>query len=261
MVSLNSGEEIQLGQLVSLYEGMHAKGLSQEQRLLEARDLCAKPDTLVKMFEEDVEAFASYDNQQESFHSGADDRDSTSFSPGSKTRVVAQSLITMIEGGTVEVAGNQELSFRYVDREIVSARTPKATFRTVDGDARSASTLPKLDLLLASGDGTPIVAELKVGDDRDPFYALIQALAHAAMLVTENQLKRLHAQYPKDISKDCEKVDVYVVLVGNAVGTNWDDFDECAQDLAEKLMNDKSFARRVRRIEQIKLKVGARSLG
>ena len=257
---MNSGEAIQLGHLVSLYEGMHAKGLSQKERLQEAKDLCEKPETLAKMFEEDVEAFASYDNEGVPFHSADKNRDKTSFSPKSKTRVVAQSLITLMDGETVEVAGRPDLNFRYVDREIVSARTPKATFRTTDDKVRSADTLPKLDLLLANaGDGTPIVGELKVGDDRDPFYALIQALAHAAMLVTDNQTNRLRAQYPDTFSQDFEKVDVYVVLVGSAKGSNWPDFDNYARDLAGKLMQIDSFARRVRRVEQVRLTMGARS--
>ena len=259
---MNSGEAIQLGQLVSLYEGMHTRGLSQKERLQEAEDLCEKPETLAKMFEEDVEAFASYDNEGVPFHSGAQDRDKTSFSPKSKTRVVAQSLITLMDGETIEVAGRPDLNFRYVDREIVSARTPGATFRTTDGKIRSADTLPKLDLLLANADdGTPIVGELKVGDDRDPFYALIQALAHASMLVTENQAKRLRTQYPDTFSQDFERVDVYVVLVGSAEGSNWPDFDNYARDLAGELMRIDSFARRVRRIEQVRLILGGRSPG
>src|SRR5215211_5863703 len=51
--------------------------------------------------------------------------------------------------------------------------------RTISGEARSPKTAPRLDLLLAGKGGLPLAAELKAGDDRDPFYALIQALAHA----------------------------------------------------------------------------------
>lgn len=47
---------------------------------------------------------------------------------------------------------------------------------------------PQLNLLLAGMDGLPIAAALKAGDDGVPFYALILALAHGAMLVTPNPL-------------------------------------------------------------------------
>lgn len=261
MASLSNGNEVKLGRLVELYEGMGAKGLSQEVRLRQAEELSNHPEQIAEMFEADHEQLDPLDYKMAPFHSGAEDRDDKAFAPKSKTRVVAQSLITMIGKETVEVAGSPELNFVYLDREIVTARAPGATFRSQNGELRSSRSLPKLDLLLANADdGTPIVAELKVGDDRDPFYALIQALAHAAMLSTRNQLDRLHHQYEHAIAKDSEKVDVYVVLVGSATGSNWSEFDRLARKLASGLLEIGSFSSRVRNVEQVKLSVEGSSL-
>ena len=44
-------------------------------------------------------------------------------------------------------------------------------------------------------DRRPIIAEVKVGNDMNPFYALIQTLMWAAELVTFNQATRLKRHY------------------------------------------------------------------
>ena len=85
------------------------------------------------------------------------------------------------------VVDHPHLRFRYVDREIASARTTKDSSR-----GRPLS----LDLLLANAeDRTPIVGEVKLGGDQNAFYALIQALVQAARLSTPKQLERLRRFY------------------------------------------------------------------
>ena len=44
-------------------------------------------------------------------------------------------------------------------------------------------------------DRRPIIAEVKVGNDMNPFYALIQTLMYAAELATFNQATRLQQHY------------------------------------------------------------------
>jgi hypothetical protein len=256
--------EAPLGELVELYEEMGDKPPSgrkprtQAERLEQAAELASNPMAVAKMFERDVKRFRPYDMRKKQFHSGAKDRDTKDFARSSKTRMVAEALIEIGEK-KVSVAREADLSFTYVDREIVSARTPGGIMRTFSGEARSPTTAPKLDLLLAGGDGLPIVGELKVGDDRDPFYALIQALAHAAMLVTPNQLARLRQHYKGAFSGKGSKIGVYVVLVGEASGTNRPEFQEQATKLAEGLRKCKPFTRHVKRLAQVKLFVGATS--
>jgi hypothetical protein len=254
--------EAPLGELVQLYEQMGDKPLgggkpaTQAKRLKQAAELASDPMAVAEMFHRDVERFEPYDLRNEGFHSGAKDRDTRNFARSSKTRMVAETMMAVGEKA-VSVSGRDELSFTYVDREVVSARTPGGIMRTVAGAERPPRTAPQLDLLLAGQDGLPIAAELKVGDDRDPFYALIQALAHAAMLVTPNQLARLRHNYPGAFAEERDQVGVYVILVGAASGTNWPQFQQHAKDLSKGLRSCDPFAKYVSRLAQIKLFVGA----
>jgi hypothetical protein len=251
---LVTGNEALLGELVELYEQMGAK--SQAERLEQAADLASNPMAVARMFERDVDRFQDYDRPTEGFHSGAKDRDQKDFARSSKTRMVAEAIME-IGRKRVAVAGRDELSFTYVDREVVSARTPGGVMRTISGEVRSPRTAPQLDLLLAGNDGLPIAAELKVDDDRDPFYALIQALAHAAMLVTPNQLARLRHNYPGVFTEEGSQIGVYVILVGEATGSNWSGFQEHARNLSDGLHSCAPFAKYVSRLAQVKLFVGA----
>lgn len=254
--------EAPLGQLVELYEQMGdkppggGKPATQKDRLEQAAELASNPMAVAEMFQRDVKRFKPYDMREEHFHSGAEDRDKKDFARKSKTRMVAEALME-VGGKTVTVAGRAELSFTYVDREVVSARTPGGILRTFAGEERPPKTAPKLDLLLAGQDGLPIAGELKFGDDRDPFYALIQALAHAAMLVTPNQLARLRHNYPGVFAEEGDQVGVYVILVGAASGSHWSQFQKHAKDLSEGLRTCDPFTKYVGRLAQVKLLVGA----
>lgn len=254
--------EAPLGELVQLYEEMGdkpprgEKPATQAERLDQAAELAANPMAVAEMFQRDVDRFEPYDLPKEGFHSGAQDRDTKDFARSSKTRMVAEALMEIGEKSVI-VPEQDELSFTYVDREVVSARTPGGIMRTISGDERSPKTAPQLDLLLAGKDGLPIAAELKVGDDRDPFYALIQALAHAAMLVTPNQLARLRHNYPGTFAEEGDQVGVYVILVGEASGSNWPAFQQHARELSEGLRSCDPFTKLVPRLAQVKIFLGA----
>lgn len=254
--------EAPLGELVELYEQMGDTAAggrqTQTERLKRAADLASDPMAVAEMFQRDVERFEPYDLREEGFHSGAKDRDTRDFARSSKTRMVSEAMMQIGEK-TVTVPERDELSFTYVDREIVTARTPGGIMRTISGEARSPKTAPQLDLLLAGQDLLPIAAELKVGDDRDPFYALIQALAHATMLVTPNQLARLRHNYRDAFAKDGRQIGVYVILVGEATGSNWPEFQHHAKDLSKGLRSCDPFTKFVDRLAQVKLFLGAES--
>lgn len=91
------------------------------------------------------------------------------------------------------VDGAPDLSFRYVDRELDCLR--ESPGRRLD-DGTPAAEAVVLDLLLENAaDGMPILAEVKLREDKDPMYALVQALAAAAHLVTPSQRSRLARVY------------------------------------------------------------------
>jgi hypothetical protein len=90
------------------------------------------------------------------------------------------------------VLGDESLSFYYLDRELVSTR---ALGTRLNGGVSTASG-PRLDLLLANvTSGLPILGEVKLTNhgspDKDPFFALVQALASATYLLPPTQLSRL----------------------------------------------------------------------
>lgn len=183
-------------------------------------------------------------------------RDKQKFAQQSKTRVFAAAL-TMLGEEVIEVAGEPDLSFRYVAREIVPARAP-------DYRWPSKSKPPQVDLLLAHVDRTPIVAEAKIARDMDPFFALIQVLAMASQLATPAQLDRLRHEknYPEAFDPKATKVDAYVVMAGTASGTwtNLKTFAESASELAEALMQCQPITDSIRRIAAVSIKLKPSSL-
>ncbi len=88
-----------------------------------------------------------------------------------------------------------------------------------------------------------------MAQDKDPFFALIQALTHAAYLSTPSQLKRLARVYSKRKIKVGEKLDVYLLLAqAPATATYWFELREAARRLAARLIEQDSVTDGVRRI-------------
>lgn len=71
-----------------------------------------------------------------------------------------------------------------------------------------------MDLVLAHvPSGAPIIGELKIAHDKDPYTGLVQALAGASQLVSVSQRERLNRHVGPLASADDEPlVDVYVLL-------------------------------------------------
>jgi hypothetical protein len=166
------------------------------------------------------------------------------------------------------------LACSYLDRELVATRTT--------GGATHQETAVRLDLLLCNdADRTPIIGEVKrtsdmnplhrhrkPATDKDPFSALIQALACAAQLSTPPQYARLarwggtenrgNRDYPvvADIAaSDPPVFDVYVVLHNRPQGTHLRVVGVEAERLAALLLAQPTVARHVRRIACILTKL------
>ena len=115
-----------------------------------------------------------------------------------------------------KVAGDRSLDFHYLDREIVATRAPGAR---LDG-GRSTRLGPRVDLLLANAEtGRPTLGEVKLtssgSPDKDPYYAMIQALASAAYLLPHNQASRLalDPHDPEDRIRDLRGgIELYLLI-------------------------------------------------
>jgi hypothetical protein len=108
--------------------------------------------------------------------------------------------------GSCQVADNPQFDFEYVDYEIFPSRTT------------GPNRLPRrsLDLLLVnSRDAVPIFAEVKIGDDRNSFYALVQVLALAAEFASPAQRRRLQLHHGRRVTApvDGPVGDAYVIAL------------------------------------------------
>jgi hypothetical protein len=109
------------------------------------------------------------------------------------------------------VDGADDLDFVYLGRELTpmsSLGRDRREWLVEDSDRRIS-----LDALLMNADDrTPIVAEIKVGNDENAELALVQALAAAAQLSTPAQRKRLASEFRDYLGVEVPtRLDVYVM--------------------------------------------------
>lgn len=222
---------------------------SQKKRLSRAEELIGDPGQLAAAFVESRKEFARFKHADETFYdTERKDLPKRPKGLGSTVEVAAR-----LSGSSPKrVLGDDALSFNYIDRELVPTRTKSGA---VFEDGKSIGSGLRLDLLLANrDDGTPIIGEVKVTQDKDPFFALVQALMHAAHLSTKPQLERLGRTYgTKKLNVD-GKVDVYLLLAeAPAAATYWFELREAARRLSAALVRQRGISRTVRRIAAIDL--------
>jgi hypothetical protein len=111
-----------------------------------------------------------------------------------------------------EVVGDHSLDFEYVARELTPMASVSAG-RRVWLTSSSERRLSLDALLVNADDRTPIVAEIKVGDDENAELGLVQGLAAAAQLSSTRQLRRLYREFHDafDEGKPPKTLDVYVI--------------------------------------------------
>lgn len=252
--------------------------MPQQGRLAEARRLVERPEEIATEFAESVAHFASYDNRDEPFYPPA--RAERKFATGiGRTndlvlRLEKQKRLVPIDaldrrtthdaGTTVIAIPSSQLACEYVDRELLVQRTTSPA-QWADG-RRNIGGL-RLDVLLADAtDRTPIVGELKLPGDKDPFFALVQALACAAHMATSHQYERMRrylgrGSFPEQIT--APPFDVWVLFV-NAPdyqsgqlpkGKFMADLQSAAETLAPRLLAQDATKNSLRRIAGLSLKL------
>lgn len=224
--------------------------MSYKQRRALADELIADPSLLIAEFLDGVATFARYNNVAEGFYSNKNRAPRRPDAPGAilRTHHVAWYLR---QQRTLEVRNAPELSAEYLDYEVAPARTTGHAEFDDGGTWRSGVFI---DLLLASSPPprTPIVAELKIRADKDPFTALIQSLACAAHLATQHQYNRLRQHVPAGDfpATNRPRLDVYVLLY-KFLETQQEDLkalDTHADALSGLLVHRPEVAAHVRRI-------------
>jgi hypothetical protein len=234
-------EEVPTTRLFELYGEL--KQMNTEERLAKAKEVLEEADGLVDAFRQGVAAadefFSTRGSGSEAFRPNAPpvpDR----IGGLDSTHALARHLIDM-GGKEWVVSEDATLNFFYLDREVITTRLPGA--RLAGG--KSTKDGPSIDLLLANAQTRlPIVAEVKLtrlggGTDKDPFFALIQALAGAAYLIPRDQLSRLHHQlHDPDgrLDPEATQLDVYL-LIGRPHDRSipWNDLRARTEELAERI--------------------------
>lgn len=228
------------------------------------------PEVLAKEFCKSVEIFKRYENVEVAFVGDARAQgDNISGHLGEVKRNINLAAIFQARGNrdcsvfkrvtaARQVMRCEDLVFTYIDREIVPARTPKGKFVDEQGkEERFATKNLSADLLLRSVDRRPIIGEVKLDGDKNPYLGLIQLLMYAAEMVTENQVKRLQEQYPDKFEiadASAPQLDLSLMLVRFAEGLSkgkrkvMQDLLNQTEVLVEGLFEQANFSKYIRRI-------------
>jgi hypothetical protein len=220
-------------------EYRQVNSLSQREQVEQAHGLMADAATLPMLFADSVEEFRDWDNVCEPFHP---ERHGRTPHRRSHTALFAQAL----KDARRPIAAGH-LDFAYVDYELVPTRkTGGARFE----DGASPRTGVRLDLLLRNdADGYPIVAEVKVGQDKTPLVALIQALTAAALLATGLQRRRLQAHYADADLATGDRLDVYLIFLDEpSRGRYREELNDATDRIARAFVEDVTGGKFVRRI-------------
>jgi hypothetical protein len=224
------------------------------------------PKELANQFRASVQHFESYENIAESFINAPHGLSAPSSgraegTPEVANRVAAAGTVVPRERtsgrtGPAPVApvtcpSAGDLAFQYVERELTVTRTTHGVWE--HGPAGRSRL--DLDLLLVSpADRTPIAAEVKIDDDADRYYALIQALAAVASLATPNQCERMRThlsqrgRFPETLVQ-APRMDLYLLFVDSIVrGDVQQRIQRAVDTLASRLLKFNQVAWSVRRI-------------
>lgn len=268
---------IPITDIMSRYKDLRAKN-PQVDRLREAEHLVEHPEELAAEFAASVTHFAAYKNVEDHFYPpGRPKREPAS---GAQKRTNDWVLPLQDQGSLVPVDGSDrlvdhdagpglravpaaQLACDYVDRELLVQRTTSPA-AWEDGKPNRGGL--RLDVLLAdAADRTPIVGELKLPGDMDPFFALIQALACAAHLATPHQYERMRRHLDRGKFPELSaapRLDIWVLFVdppNDEVGPRrkpqyMGHLKAAAEALAPKLLAQDGISASLRRVAGLSLK-------
>lgn len=132
------------------------------------------------------------------------------------------------------------LDYKYVTYELNPRRTSgRAIFD--NGLPATSSGLGGIDVLLRSPKGAPVIGEIKINDDADPFYAIIQSLTYAIETATLNQLNRIRKRGVH--GNNCfneyqgKHVDICIILLNHTK----EDMIEASLKLGKEVVSELSF--------------------
>ena len=224
---------------------MELQLLNTDEQLKRARNWKARD--LADDFSASVKAFQTYSNKEPFFDTARKPLCPVeSIKEIRRTEQFAAVLKAQSRGS---VQGEPELDFRYVERELVPARTT-ATAQYSNGQAKGKFI--RFDLLLAAE--LPILCELKLRhDNSSAFYALIQLLASLSEVATDSQRERLWRYYSPELPDPRDgRFDLYLMFHEfNSNSKPKSEILELTGKLAEELIRFPEISTHVRRIAML----------
>ncbi len=165
------------------YLRLGKRGVSTGKRHEECEQLAGEVAPLLEEFLEAVHLMKSYGNRKEDFYPRG-----TRVSKRRKQGTVG--VTDLLERGPVAVPELAPYVFQYLHREVNPLRTTHAGM--VRGARAPWSGAGGLDYvgLLQGEPLTPILGEIKVGSDKDAYYAFVQLLTYLSELSSKAQFTR-----------------------------------------------------------------------
>lgn len=183
---------IPITKLRNFYNSLSKLRFSSETQLNIAQDFNRKDNfqQLIALYNESKNHFAKkYDFNNEPFLSNA----SRKLLPSSVKSINRTQEVASIFENTkpfIAVVNSTDYNFEYIAREVSTIRTTKAEFD--NGDSGKSSGNGGLDFIGWNiKKELPILGEIKVKGDQNPFYAVIQLLTYLSEISTPNQIDRI----------------------------------------------------------------------
>jgi hypothetical protein len=225
-------------QLRELYNALGA--LSQGEETVLAEWHAENPRRLLERLEHSVKTVSGYPALKEPFHDPRPSREAVGLGEIKSTADFAHQLA---EGKPIPVSNEDNLSFRFVAREVFPLR------QTEKEGARPERRW--LDLLLISDDGYPIAGELKIRGDSLTYFAFVQALMYAAELSSASQLRRLAQHYDTAGFREATQgpvIDIYLIAFEPpTTGDYREPSFKATKKIIEQMVQDERFTSVVRR--------------
>jgi hypothetical protein len=249
-------------------------GWSRLSRLEKAKEWADDAKELIDCYLESLERFRVYNNRDQHFLSlttaGKSKRAPLPKPPPAAIGRTNDLVSWIQEEGGFDL--RPALGADYVEREVSVLRTTNHA-QWDDHDAHgSPGRALQPDLLLATRDDrTPAIGEIKITKagtnqiDKDPFAALVQALAAVAHLATGPQYERLLNHFPEARFRRPERsgpqLDLYLLAVAHDVTITYiEEMTDAVQRLSARLVRDAEMARTLRRIAFVELDISSSQL-